>query len=102
EPELPPPFTGWPYRRHLWFRARNRLGYAVSDWVTRPLTQVLSKYRKKWGLPPLQSLEASFSSTEQISQQPPVFDFPRRKLLKNFHYVGPLRNALPSPIPFPW
>jgi len=102
EREVPPPFTGWPYRRNPWARARNRLGYAISDRIMRPVTQVLSRYRKKWALPPLQTPESSFSTLAQISQTPAAFDFPRRELPQHFHYVGPLRRPAPQVIPFPW
>ena len=102
ESEVPPPFTGWPYRNNLWVRARNRLGYAVSDMVMRPISQILSRYRKKWGLPPFPTLEHSFSTLAQICQTPAAFDFPRRELPQHFHYVGPLRRLAPRVIPFPW
>jgi len=102
ESEVPPPFTGWPYRRNPWARARNRLGYAISDRIMRPVTQVLSRYRQKWDLPPLQTPESSFSTLAQISQTPAAFDFPRRELPQHFHYVGPLRRPAPRAIPFPW
>jgi zeaxanthin glucosyltransferase len=98
---VPPPFTAWQYRPNLWARARNRLGYAVFDRIMHPVEGVVSRYRKKWGLPDLKTSESSFSRLAQISQQPPAFDFPRR-LPPNFHYVGPLRNPAPTPIAFPW
>jgi zeaxanthin glucosyltransferase len=102
ESEVPPPFTGWLYRRNPWVRTRNRLGYAISDRIMRPVTQVLSRYREKWDLPPLQTPENSFSTLAQISQTPAAFDFPRRELPQHFHYVGPLRYPTPRLIPFPW
>lgn len=102
ESEVPPPFTGWPYRRNLWARARNTLGYAVSDRIMRPVTQVVGRYRNKWNLSPLQTPESSFSALGQISQMPAGFDFPRRDLPRNFYYVGPLRRPPPRVIPFPW
>lgn len=102
ESDVPPPFTGWPYRRNPLVRTRNRIGYAVSDRIMRPVTHVLSKYRKKWGLPSLKTPESSFSTLAQISQMPAAFDFPRRELPKHFHYVGPLRHPPLRAIPFPW
>jgi|KBSMisStandDraft_5_1062788.scaffolds.fasta_scaffold52256_2 zeaxanthin glucosyltransferase len=102
ESEVPPPFTGWSYRRNPWVRTRNRLGYAISDRIMRPVTQILGRYRRKWDLPSLQTPESSFSALAQISQTPAAFDFPRRELPQHFHYVGPLRNPAPGVIPFPW
>jgi zeaxanthin glucosyltransferase len=63
---------------------------------------VLNRYRRTWGLQPLACLDDSFSPLAQISQQPSLFDYPRRDLPPTFHYVGPLRGPLPAPIPFPW
>jgi zeaxanthin glucosyltransferase len=102
ESGVPPPFTGWSYRRNLWVQARNRLGYAVSDKIMRSVTQVVSRYRKKWNLSPLQTPESSFSTLAQISQMPAAFDFPRRELPRHFHYAGPLRHPPLTAIPFPW
>lgn len=102
EPTVPPPFTGWEYRTAGWARLRNNLGYAVSDRTLGPIRKIVAKYRRKWNLPPGNAPEDSFSRIAQISQQPPAFDFPRRNLPDNFHYVGPLRSAPLRPIPFPW
>lgn len=102
EPAVPPPFTDWTYGEAAWRRARNRIGYAVSRWMTRPIAEVVHEYRRRWNLPPLKTAEDFFSKLAQISQQPPAFDFPRKHLPATFHYVGPLRRPLPSQIPFPW
>ncbi len=102
EPDVPPPFTGWEYRRTGWARARNRFGYAISDRITRPVTRIVGEHRRKWNLAPHSSPDNSFSSLAQISQQPPAFDFPRFRLPEQFHYVGPLRNCPPEITPFPW
>lgn len=93
---VPPPFTPWQYRPDFWARVRNRLGR-----IMHPVAAVVSKQRKKWGLPALDTPESSFSPLAQISQQPAAFDFPRQ-LPPNFHYVGPLRNPAPCPVAFPW
>ena len=102
EPDIPPPFTPWSYRSAWWARMRNGMGYAFSDRLTRPITRIVEDYRKDWNLPPHRSPEDSFSPLAQISQQPPLFDFPRRQLPGNFHYAGPLRKKSPRSIPFPW
>lgn len=98
----PPPFTAWSYREAGWAKWRNRVGYAVSDWLTRPVARAVGEYRAKWKLPPLRSAEASFSKLAQICQMPREFDFPRAELPASFHYVGPLRRALPERASFPW
>jgi zeaxanthin glucosyltransferase len=67
---------------------RNVVGYAVSDWMTRPIARVVADYRKQRRLPPLASADDSFSKRAQVSQMPRAFDFPRVDLLNMFHYVG--------------
>jgi zeaxanthin glucosyltransferase len=102
EPMVPPPFAPWAYRATWWAGIRNRIGYAVSDLATRPVSRVVEEFRAQWKLPALRSPEDSFSTLAQISQMPREFDFPRRALPEGFHYVGPLRRELPRPIAFPW
>lgn len=102
DPVAPPPFTPWAYQAAGWARWRNRLGYAVSDWLTAPIEQAVAAYRARWQLPALGSPDESFSRRAQICQMPRAFDFPRSALPDCFHYVGPIRRALPEPTPFPW
>src|SRR5579863_6662334 len=39
DPVAPPPFTDWSYRQGPWAKLRNHIGYAASNWVTRPVAQ---------------------------------------------------------------
>jgi MGT family glycosyltransferase len=102
DPVAPPPFTDWRYREGGWARLRNAIGYASSDWLTRPIADVVRQYRATWKLPTLRAPDDSFSKLAQISQMPRAFDFPRVHLPDNFHYVGPLRRAQAESAPFPW
>jgi zeaxanthin glucosyltransferase len=102
DPIVPPPFTSWEYQDVWWAKVRNRVGYAASDWLTRPIAQAVAGYRRQWKLPALRSPDDSFSRLAQISQMPKEFDFPRTSLPSCFHYVGPLRRPMPAPVPFPW
>jgi zeaxanthin glucosyltransferase len=102
EPDVPPPFSPWNYRKSAWARMRNRLGYAVSDWILAPVRGVLADYRRRWKLPAHKGPEDSYSRLAQISQQPREFDFPRKSLPSYFHYVGPLRNPVRHEVEFPW
>ena len=102
EPDVPPPFSPWNYRKSAWARMRNRLGYAVSDRILAPVRSVLADYRRRWKLPAHKGSEDSYSRLAQISQQPREFDFPRKFLPSCFHYVGPLRNPERHKIEFPW
>jgi MGT family glycosyltransferase len=99
---VPPPFTPWLYRDSWWARLRNSLGYRLSDVAMQPVWKVLDRYRREWHLPSWSGWQDSFSPLAQISQQPPVFDFPRSALPGVFHYVGPLRHPLQHDVPFPW
>ena len=102
DPIAPPAFSPWSYRNTWWARLRNQAGYGVSDWLTRPITTAVAEYRERWRLPALRSPDESFSRLAQISQMPREFDFHRAPPPERFHYVGPLRGALPKPVPFPW
>ena len=102
ESDVPPPFSPWAYHPAWWARLRNQIGYAISDRVTAPIWKVVADYRKLWKLKAHRSPDDSFSTVAQISQQPALFDFPRRSLPAQFHYTGPLRKRSPIGIPFPW
>lgn len=102
DPIAPPAFSPWQYRKSRWASVRNRVGYGISDWLTRPVTDAVAEYRARWKLAPLTSPDDSFSTLAQISQMPQEFDFPRLALPSQFHYVGPLRSADSSATEFPW
>jgi MGT family glycosyltransferase len=103
EPDIPPPFTGWSYRRTVWARTRNRLAYGIYDRFMNPVMQVLRTWRNRWALPPLTDPSSTFSRLAQISQMTRGFDFPREQLPAWFTYTGPLRSSIPfRSVPFPW
>jgi zeaxanthin glucosyltransferase len=102
EPFVPPAFTPWNYRRNVLGLLRNRLGYLLSDWQTRPIAAAVSECRKRWHLPALKEPDDSFSPLAQICQMPREFDFPRERLPPQFHYVGPLRGPASEAVDFPW
>lgn len=102
EPDVPPPFSPWNYRKSALARMRNRFGYAVSDRILAPVRRVLTDYRRRWNLPAHNGSEDSYSRLAQISQQPREFDFPRQLLPSCFHYVGPLRSPERHKVGFPW
>jgi zeaxanthin glucosyltransferase len=102
DPLVPPPFTPWNYKDSAWAKLRNGIGYAAAQWMTRSIAQVVGEYRARWKLPQVRSPDESFSKFAQICQMPREFDFPRARLPGCFHYVGPLRRALPISTPFPW
>ena len=102
DPIAPPPFSPWAYRDTPLAAWRNRVGYAVSDWLTRSVANAVASYRQTWKLPAHRVMDESFSTRAQLCQMPREFDFPRRSLPDCFRYVGPLRRASLEPVTFPW
>jgi MGT family glycosyltransferase len=100
-----PPFTvGWGFGGGPLARLRNRAANAVIRRLLRPVRDRINLHRRAWHLPPFgEFMNERFGSRPQISQEPPGFEFPRRALPPNFHFVGPLHSpATRGPIVFPW
>jgi MGT family glycosyltransferase len=110
EIDLPPPFTHWLYAEgagpmYAWAsRLRNRLGYAEWHWFIGPALRMINRYRRKWGFPPFQRIDETFSPLAQISQLCAGFDFPRREIPAHFHYIGSLASnrQVDHDFQFPW
>jgi zeaxanthin glucosyltransferase len=102
EPDVPPFFTTRSYSGTWAAVVRNRLAYAGLNIASTSKRKLINKYRKLWRLEPHRSLDDTFSPYAQISQQVREFDFPRRKLPSNFHYVGPLARGGTRSVEFPW
>lgn len=100
--DVPPFFTSWSYRSAGWAQLRNFVAYSLLDRGCEPILRVINDYRQRWYLPPYHQIYASHSRLAHLSQQPAAFDFPIPNLPKHFHYVGPLRNAPPRSVPFPY
>jgi zeaxanthin glucosyltransferase len=103
EIELPPTFTNGSYDSSCWPYIRNRVGYAVADYLVKPARQVISAYRKQYNLPLHAHPNESFSKLAQLSQLPKELDFPRKALPDCFHYTGPYRElSNPTSTAFPF
>jgi zeaxanthin glucosyltransferase len=102
EPAIPPPFFGWAWRDSMLARGRNRAGMAIADWLIAPVNRTLNQYRTGWGLPPIRTPDDTFSPHAQLCQLTPDFDFPRRKLSRGFHYLGPFVDGEGAKYSFPW
>ena len=61
----------------------------------------INSYRKTWGLKPLRSLYETFSPLLELAQQTTDFDFHRR-VPPHFNYIGLIRRAGSSGVPFPF
>lgn len=102
EPDIPPPFFGWPYRSTPLGRARNRAGIFFADRLIAPINRTLNSHRSNWGMPPVSEPDDTFSRDAQICQLTADFDFPRRRIPAGFHYVGPLIDGYGRRYPFPY
>lgn len=102
EENIPPSFTGWNYETTWWARLRNWFGFRLIDLAFQQTYNLVNDYRYQWSLPPNQILDDFFSQLAQISQQPTIFDFPRKSLPKCFHYAGPFYTPSPQSVPFPF
>ena len=101
EPGVPPYFTDWAYRDSWLARLRNQVGHAGYHRLVRPIRQAIVDQRAEWGLPWLYPREAADSPLAQLCQAPRSFDYPRRRLPKQMHYVGPLHDLAARPkVPF--
>lgn len=81
EEAVPPPFLGWRYRPDALGRFRNRGGYAVSDWLMRPVSRVLDDRRRRWGLD-----GSPADPLLHLAQCPRGLDYPRACLPPGFRY----------------
>jgi MGT family glycosyltransferase len=104
EPGVPPSYTSWPYREGLLTRLRNRAGFAGWHWYMRPVMRALNRTRKAHGLRPLRRVDDVFSPLAQLSNMCPEFDYPRRALPPQFHYIGAFaaERKMTSDQDFPW
>ncbi|AFZ31456.1 glycosyltransferase, MGT family [Gloeocapsa sp. PCC 7428] len=99
--DVPPFFTSWNYQNTHQSKIRNRLAYYLLDRSCQPLLQTINRYRLMWKLPEYRHIYAS-NAQAHISQQPELFEFPIPDLPSHLHYVGPLRNAAPQSVSFPY
>lgn len=103
DPAVPPYFTHWYPRNTWWARIRNRIAWMGLNRLYAPIMTRIQDHRRKLGLPVPTGISHVWSDKLQISQQPELFEFPRRELPKQVRFVGPLHRASGSqPVPFPW
>jgi MGT family glycosyltransferase len=89
EATIPPFCTHWRYGTGALRRWRNRTAYRLLRRVVRPVVSAVNEHRREAGLAAYDSFEEAHSPWLQISQQPPEFEFPGRKLPPVFHFTGP-------------
>lgn len=101
---LPPINVNLGPERNILAVVRNNIVMTLVKRVFRPIRATLNEQRRLWELPLYtEFFNERFSAGPQICQQPPGFEFPRRMLPANFHFVGPLHNLeARTDIAFPW
>lgn len=103
DPAVPPYFTHWYPRNVWWARIRNQIAWMGLNRLYAPIVTRIQDHRRRLGLPVPAGISQVWSDKLQISQQPELFEFPRRELPKQIRFVGPLhRPASSQPVPFPW
>ena len=90
EPEMPPPFVGWSYRRGAVARFRNSGGHAVTDLLLTPIRRAVTRRAEAWALPD----DGGLSPLLAVAQCPAALDFPRERLPAQFRYGAPWRRAV--------
>ncbi len=103
DPAVPPYFTHWYPRDAWWARIRNRIAWMGLNRLYAPIVTRIQDHRRRLGLPVPTGISHVWSDKLQISQQPELFEFPRRELPKHLRFVGPLHPSAGSQsVPFPW
>ncbi len=97
EPAAPPIFTPWRYDPSAWGVKRNRGGYYASDYMLRPIGEVIAEHAGNWSLGPRRRVDHCLSRQLQLSQLVAGLDVPRERLSPVFHYCGPLRSKTEVP-----
>jgi zeaxanthin glucosyltransferase len=93
EPAVPPAFIGWGFDDTPWGVQRNLGGYRVADWMMRPMSEVIGRRARAWGLEGIETVEDCLSDRLQVSQSVEGFDFPRRAAPTGLRHCGPFRRT---------
>lgn len=102
DPNCPPAMLPWPYRPGMIGRVRNAMGNAMLRWAAKPVSGLITRYRRDHRLPPRAGIGPGTLLAE-IAQQPAFLDFPRSQLPAYFHYTGPWhRPSAAGADNFPW
>src|SRR5579863_6833165 len=62
EPDIPPPFFAWEFRKSARHRVRNAAGYFIADRLISPINDTINRYRRRWGLSKIDEPDQSFSN----------------------------------------
>ncbi|GAB1539315.1 glycosyltransferase [Scytonema sp. NUACC21] len=93
EPGVPPTSTVWRYNPAWWARLRNQIGYMLSALLSKPIRDLIAKYRQEWKLPQYSHINDVNSRLAILSQAPAEFEFPRQELPPWCHFTGPYHSS---------
>jgi len=100
---VPPFATPWRPLPPFLEALRSRLGALVFRPLFMSHLHPINSRRRAWGLPPILPETLAGSPLAVLSQQPPGFEFPGRRLPPHFHLTGPwIRADSRSAEPFPF
>ncbi|KOV89601.1 glycosyltransferase [Streptomyces sp. NRRL B-3648] len=103
DPWVPPFGKGWPPGGRPWQRIRNRYTEASERRrFPEPLDR-MNAIRREFGLSPVRSSPFDANLTPYLYAQATVaeFEYPRRRLPEQVHFIGPLFPPAPPPGPLP-
>ena len=103
DPAVPPCLSHWGYSESRWSQWRNSATYWLFDTAAAPLLRTINRFRRRYGLPRLRSLQDLKSPHAILSQLFPLFEFPRVRSTPNLHQIGPLSSpSARAPVSFPY
>jgi UDP:flavonoid glycosyltransferase YjiC (YdhE family) len=100
-PDVGPVGSGWGPARSGWQRARNAAANALIErLLLRPATEALNRVRIEAGVAPLAPgttlFDVLLSPHLHLQCTVPSFEYPRRRLPAQIHFVGPMLPAPPA------
>jgi len=100
---LPPFCFGWGPEQDRFSRIRNYIGMRVVEWVGKPISDVVNRQRKQWGLKPFKHTGDALSPLAEITQMPQALEFVQARRRDHLYFTGPFVNPSQRPaIDFPW
>jgi len=94
---------GWPRPRNALMRFRSTVFATLGGWLSAGFRSDVNALRKKYGLPPLACSVTEFAGQMPLYLVPSAreYDYNRRDLAPNVHYVGPCLWDNPGNVPPP-
>lgn len=91
DPDVPPPWRAWMPDRSEGGRRRNRVRWAISDALMRPIDRVLATHSARIGIAPV-GARGPRAVDATLTQLVPSIDFPRSGPRAALRHLGPWRE----------